>query len=143
MRTIDPATSTLLLVDFQAKLMPVIVEADVAIANARRLVQAAALLDVPAVYTEQNPKKLGATVAELVPPPRAVVSKVVFDACRAPDFVRQLPRNGAVVIAGCEAHVCVLQTALGLLDAGRHIYVVRDAIGSRRADSKDTALRRM
>jgi nicotinamidase-related amidase len=47
------------------------------------------------------------------------------------------------VVAGCEAHVCVLQTVLGLLDAGRKVYVVRDALGSRQPESKETAIRRM
>ena len=52
--------------------------------------------------------------------------------------------NGSeVIVAGCETHVCVLQTALGLLDAGRLVYIVRDALGSRRTESKETAIRRM
>jgi nicotinamidase-related amidase len=47
------------------------------------------------------------------------------------------------VVAGCEAHVCVLQTVLGLLDAGRKVYIARDALGSRHAENKETAIRRM
>ncbi|MGZ8367401.1 MAG: isochorismatase family protein, partial [Rhodoplanes sp.] len=58
-------------------------------------------------------------------------------------FADMLADRPEVIVTGCEAHVCVLQTALGLLDAGRRVYVVRDAIGSRRAESKEAAIRRM
>jgi nicotinamidase-related amidase len=54
-----------------------------------------------------------------------------------------LPDRLNLIVSGCETHVCVLQTVLGLLQAGRHVYVVRDAMGSRRAESKETAIRRM
>ena len=68
---------------------------------------------------------------------------MTFDACRMPGFLETLPDRPDLIVSGCETHVCVLQTVLGLLTAGRHVYVVRDAIGSRRAESKETAIRRM
>ena len=55
----------------------------------------------------------------------------------------ELPRRAEMVVAGCEAHVCVLQTALGLLAAGKRVHVVRDAVGSRRPESKAAALERL
>jgi nicotinamidase-related amidase len=142
MRTIDRATSALLVVDFQARLMPAIHEADAAVENARRLLQVAALVDVPVLFTEQNPKGLGATVPGLAEG-HAVSHKMFFDACREPGFVLSLPDRPSIVVAGCEAHVCVLQTVLGLLDLGRKVYLVRDALGARRPESKETAIRRM
>ena len=69
--------------------------------------------------------------------------KMTFDACRLPGFVAALPGCSDFIVAGCETHVCVLQTVLGLINAGRHVYAVRDAMGSRRVESKETALRRM
>jgi nicotinamidase-related amidase len=69
--------------------------------------------------------------------------KMTFDACRMPGFLQALPDRSDFIVSGCETHVCVLQTVLGLLSAGRHVYVVRDAMGSRRAESKETAIRRM
>jgi nicotinamidase-related amidase len=143
MPVLDVRNSTLVVIDMQARLMPAIDEAAAAIANARRLLDAAALLGVPALFTEQNPKGLGETVPELAADESRVLSKMEFDACRAPGFCERLIERHAAVIAGAEAHVCVLQTALGLVARGRRVFVVRDAIGSRRPESADAALRRM
>jgi nicotinamidase-related amidase len=143
MLTVDPRTSMLVVIDFQTRLMPAIDDDASVVANARRLVNAARLVDAPAVFTEQNPKSLGPTVAELAPDPSIVVQKMTFDACRSPEFLLRVPADRTLVVAGCEAHVCVLQTALGLIERGRRVFVVRDAIGSRRAESKEAALARM
>jgi len=69
--------------------------------------------------------------------------KMTFDACRTAGFIDRLGDRPDLVVAGCETHVCVLQTVLGLLGAGRRVYLVRDAVGSRRAESKETAILRM
>ena len=143
MLTIDGQASTLLLIDFQTKLMPAIDDAATAVMNARRLIDAAANLGVPTLFTEQNAQRLGPTVSDLAPDPSLIVHKMTFDACSAPDLLRRLSEGHAIVVAGWEAHVCVLQTALGLLETGRQVFVVRDAIGSRRAESKETAVSRM
>ena len=143
MPILDVRTSTLLVIDMQARLMPAIDESAVAIANARRLVEAAALLGAPALFTEQNPRGLGATVPDLKADGARTFVKMAFDAGRAPGFYDGLAEGHAVVMAGAEAHVCVLQTALGLVEKGRRVFVVRDAVGSRRPESKDAALRRM
>ncbi|MBV9288523.1 MAG: isochorismatase family protein [Hyphomicrobiales bacterium] len=135
--------STLLMVDFQTKLMPAIDEAAASLANARRLIEAAGLIGVPVLFTEQNPRGLGKIVAELQPDPRAILAKMTFSACGAPGFFERLAPGRDVILGGWEAHVCVLQTALDLLEAGRRVFVVRDAVGSRRPDSKDAALERM
>lgn len=139
-----PARSALIVIDFQARLMPDIVEGGAAVANARRLLRAAELLDVPVVYTEQNPKGLGGTVAELAPAATArVVSKMTFDAWRSDEMRAAIPDGAELVVTGCEAHVCVLQSVLGFLGAGRRVHVVRDAIASRRVENRDAALARM
>jgi nicotinamidase-related amidase len=145
MPLIDPARSLLLIVDVQTRLMPAIAGGEAVIANARRLVEAARLLGVPALFTEQNAGGLGPTVPELRPDPSlgAVAHKMTFDATRAEGFLGRLPEGHAVVVAGCEAHVCVLQTVLGLLAAGRRVHAVRDALGSRRDESREAALARM
>ena len=125
--------------------MRAIAGADEVVANAGRLLSAAEALGVPVVTTEQNPKGLGPTVPELARPEgtQPVVSKMEFDACRAGGVMDALPAGHHIVVAGCEAHVCVLQTALGLLDRSRRVYVVADAIGSRRPESKVAALTRL
>lgn len=143
MPIIDRETSALLIVDFQSRLMPAIEDGPAVVANARRLLRAAEMLGVPILYTEQNVSGLGATVPELGSSASDIVHKMTFDACRTPGFLEKLPDRTNLIVSGCEAHVCVLQTVLGLLGAGRHVFIVRDALGSRRSESKETAIRRM
>jgi len=143
MTTIDPARSLLLVIDFQGRLMPAIHEGEVAVRNAGRLVDAAGLMGIPCLYTEQNATGLGPTVEDLPVATDSLVHKQFFDACREDGFLSRIPAHAHVVVAGCEAHVCVLQTVLGLLAASRQTWVVRDALGSRRPESKEAALRRM
>ena len=143
MPVLDRATSLLLVVDFQARLMPAIDDGPAAVANARRLLDAAALFEVPTLFTEQNPAGLGPTIPELAPDPAQVAVKMTFDAVRSPGFLDRVPADRQVVVAGCEVHVCVLQSVLGLLDAGRRVWLVRDAVGSRQAENKETGIARM
>lgn len=143
MRAIDPKHSFLLVIDFQARLMPAIHEGSTAVRNAGRLLDAARMLDIPRLFTEQNPKGLGSTVAELPVGADGVVHKQFFDACSEEGVLDLIPGDASIIVAGCESHVCVLQSALGLLDAGRRVYVARDAVGSRQPEDKETAIRRM
>lgn len=142
MPLIDAAGATLVIVDFQARLMPAIHDGPRLVANARRLVDAAGLLGVAVIVTEQNPAGLGATIPELAGS-GPVIAKMSFDACAEPSFLASLPAKGDLVICGCEAHVCVGQTVLSLLAAGRRAVVVQDAIGSRAPESKEVAIARM
>jgi len=143
MLTIGLEKSLLLIIDFQARLMPAIHEGEGAIRNARKLLEIANLLDVPRLVTEQNPKGLGATSPELPVDPEGVIVKFTFDACRAENLLQRIPADAQVVVTGCEAHVCVLQTVLGLIAASRKTFVVEDAIGSRKPQDKAAAIRRM
>ena len=135
--------STLVVIDFQERLMPAIHRGAEAVANAQRLLDAAALLDVPVVVTEQNPQGLGATVPALAAEGARVVTKLTFDATGAPGFLEALPAARDLILCGCEAHVCVLQTVLGLLAAGRRVWLVKDATGSRAPESHAAAIQRM
>ena len=145
MPILDRDRSVLCLIDLQERLVPALAGGDELVANAGRLLAAAEQLRVPVVSTEQNPKGLGPTVPELARPDGAhpVVAKMTFDATRAGGLLDVLPAGHQVVLAGCEAHVCVLQTALGLLDRSRRVFVVADAVGSRRPENKEAALRRL
>lgn len=144
MITIDRARTTLLVVDLQQRLMPAIDGAKDVLANAGRLIEAARKFGVPAMVTEQYPRGLGPTVPELAVDGMSKLAKMDFDATRAAGFFEMLPKDRPdFLVCGCEAHVCVLQTVLGLLDGGHNVHVVRDAIGSRRAESKETAIERM
>ena len=143
MPAINSEHSILLVVDFQSKLMPAIEDGAVLIANARRLIDAAELFHIPILFTEQNAEGLGGTLPELRAKTGDIVHKMTFDACRAPGFLTALSDRSDIVVAGCETHVCVLQTVLGLLNTGRRVFAARDALGSRQLESKETAIERM
>lgn len=140
----DLNSSVLLLVDFQTKLMPYIQDGAAAVARAIMLASIARRLEVPVVATEQYPEGLGHTAPDLLPLADATVRKITFDATGAPDLIPAIPAGRqTAIVTGCEAHVCVLQTALGLQRAGYRVALVADAVGSRRALDRDAALRRL
>lgn len=146
MNVIDPRRSALVLVDYQARLMPAIHEGDRAVAVAVKLADVARELGIPVVGTEQNPKGLGPNVESIRARCDATIPKASFDACAdgLAEWLRG--RGGAiadVVIAGCEAHVCLMQTSLGLLRAGLRPWVVADACGSRFPADKALAMQRL
>ena len=116
--------AVLLLTDLQERLMPAIYDGEVVVARAVRLAEAARLLGVPVRATEQYPAGLGPTVPALAAYPQAVLTKTSFSAAEDPDFSALLPDGASeIVVAGCEAHVCVLQTVLGLLGRGHRVAV--------------------
>ncbi|MEB3369843.1 isochorismatase family protein [Saccharopolyspora mangrovi] len=130
-------SSALLVVDLQERLMPAIAGGDAVLENNARLVRAATRLGVDVRATEQNPRGLGPTVEEIAALlPRPAQAKTSFAAGIDPG-------PGTVVVTGCEAHVCVLQTALALRERGRDVAVVADAVGSRAESNRDRALDRM
>lgn len=124
--------ATLLLCDLQERLVPAIHDGDVMVSRAGRLAEAATLLDIPVVASEQYPQGLGRTVAQLAGYPRATLEKTSFSAAGAGGFAGLVPAGiREVIIAGCEAHVCVLQTALDLLGSRHRVILAADAVGSR------------
>ncbi|HEV3162721.1 MAG TPA: hydrolase [Isosphaeraceae bacterium] len=148
MSPFDRLTAThgaLLIVDVQEKLMPLIEERNLVIANGVRLVKAAKLLQIPVFATEQYPKGLGPTVPELAELIPHRPDKTVFQCCAVPEFVEQLHGRGIehVTLAGIETHVCIAQTALELMSLGFRVQVPADAVSSRSKLDWDFALRRL
>ena len=137
-----PDDSVVVLVDFQTRLMPVIHEGSSVVTQAVRLARIAQILGVPVMGTEQSPVQLGRNVPEIKELCSHTVVRTI--STRARRLVEALPdgRN-SVIVAGCEAHVCVLQTALGLLRSGRKVTVVSDAVGSRRTIDRDAGIARL
>ncbi len=138
--------AALLVVDVQEKLLPATPgEGEKVVINARRLIRAARLLDIPVLATEQYPKGLGPTVAvlaELLPDRRP---KTSFQAADAAGLMKAEPDSPIrhVTLVGIEAHVCILQTALELIDRGFGVQVVTDAVTSRARGDYACALRRL
>lgn len=136
----------LLMVDIQERLLPAISDAAIVVQNGGRLLEAARALAVPVVVSEQHPAGLGRTVPQLatMAPANAVHDKLEFSCFANPALRATLSgERRQTVIFGVEAHVCVLQTALEMVDADLDVTIVVDAIGSRAAESKEIALRRM
>lgn len=143
MPIISATDSILLVIDIQTRLMPVIQGGQGVVTNARRLIEAAGMFGIPVRFTEQNAQGLGGTVEDICPDPSLVAHKMTFDATASTSFDVLVPGDGDIVAVGCEAHVCVLQTVLGLLNRSRKVYVVRDATGSRVVENHEAAIRRM
>ncbi len=137
--------TALLVVDMQEKLLPAIADGRRVIANARRLIDGAKILGLPVVATEQYPKGLGPTVAELAERLGPAPSKLTFSCGGCPELFEGLQARGVhkVLVCGVEAHVCVQQTVLDLLADGWRVYVAVDAVGSRFEIDFRTALSRI
>jgi len=164
---LDAELSQLVLVDYQTRLMPAIFEAPLVLANAVRLAQAAQQLQVPVWGTEQNPSKLGENPPELRVLCQRTLAKMQFSGVeeglgewlrppvKAPaGNARSLPKHlqkpsntpterSSIVIAGCETHVCLMQTALHLLEDEFEVWVVTDACSSRTERNRDAAFDRL
>jgi len=127
------ADTGLLVIDMQEKLLARIPGADALVAAVALLADAARLLDMTVLATEQYPRGLGPTVAPLAGRLPERPDKMTFSCCGLPSVVDTLHREARpkVVLAGVEAHVCVLQTALDLLAHGFRVFVPADAVASR------------
>ena len=135
--------STLLIIDPQLRLMPAIAGADELIRRCLQLAIAAREQKLPVIGTEQNPVGLGPNVAELKALCDSTFAKFHFSAAAEPGFLALLPADRkTLVVAGCEAHVCVLQSVIGFIEAGYRVKLVTDAIGSRHAHNREAAIAR-
>jgi nicotinamidase-related amidase len=137
--------TALLVVDLQERLMPAVADSGRIVWNVRRLMDAAAALGLPVAATEQYPKGLGPTVAELAERLGELPAKMTFSCGGCGAIFHNLRQRGCskILVCGIEAHVCVQQTVLDLLADGWRVYVAVDAVGSRFERDYQTALRRM
>ena len=148
MERLLPSSTALLVVDLQEKLAAAMPEATMAevLKNAGILLEAASVLGVRVVASEQYPKGLGGTVAPVATKLAArgitPLPKMSFDACSDLAIARALAESGvkSVVVVGMEAHVCVFQTVRELVRRGYATYVVADAVASRREENRRIGL---
>ncbi len=134
----------LLIVDIQEKLAVVMKERDKIVRNNLHLIELAKMLSMPVMVTEQYPKGLGPTVAEIreALPAYRPVEKMTFDCCGQPTFLDELKEHhkNRVVLTGMETHICVLQTCIGLLRGGINVHLVQDAVCSRTKENWKTGV---
>ena len=157
MSLLDPARSILVVIDLQGKLVHMVHRAPMVLEASRRLMRLADLFQVPVVLTEQYPKGIGPTeesvraVFDGLAAPRFHLEKTAFGCCGDPGFEGALaqarpglePARRQVVVAGIEAHVCVMQTVLELRAAGAEVHVCWDAVSGRGEEYRRHALERM
>ncbi|MFW6402004.1 MAG: hydrolase, partial [Desulfohalobiaceae bacterium] len=139
--------SCLVVVDVQEKMAPEIsgrkdIENKISI-----LLQAAGELQVPVLFTEQYPKGLGSTLEYVREhaPDAPLVTKMHFDCCQEEEFLQQVRSTGRtqILLTGMEAHICVLQTGMSLLQQGYSVFAVADGTGSRAPKHCELALQRL
>jgi len=141
--------SCLIVIDMQERLVPAMQAPARTIRNAKVLITAAEALGVPALLTEQYPQGLGATVPELAraaaAAKAAILPKMHFSCMEDADFAAAFKATGRrqAVIAGMEAHICVMQTAVSLMEQGYEVFVVTDATSSRTLESEKACLDRL
>ncbi|MEH6472700.1 MAG: hydrolase [Halopseudomonas sp.] len=144
---ISPTNSLLLVVDIQEKLVPAVCQPEQLVSQTRWLMEIAALLDVTVLVSEQYPQGLGNTVAELskLVTPEQVIDKLHFSCASDSNCLERIQQaqRKQIVICGMEAHVCVLQTAIGLKKQGFEVFVVGDLISSRSDADKQLAIARL
>ncbi|MBS7707410.1 isochorismatase family protein [Chelatococcus asaccharovorans] len=147
MPLLDRDRCRLLVVDIQEKLLPAMDAQESFVRNAAIVLQAARTLGVPSLISEQYPQGLGSTIAPItsLAPDVPRLSKTTFSCALEPRMREwfDLNASGQIVLIGLEAHVCVLQTAMDLQRDGFEVFVVADAVSSRRATSVQTALSRL
>lgn len=136
---LDKENTALLIIDVQDKLAAAMSKKQKVIDNTLHLIELAKLLEIPIIVTEQYPKGLGPTVSEIT---KAIelyspLEKVMFNCCEASGFCERVKQTGRrqIVLTGMETHICVLQTAIGLVQAGYIVHTVADAVCSRTKDN--------
>ncbi len=139
--------AVLVIVDVQGRLATLMHEKEKFFANVIRMIKAARILDIPILWNEQLPDKLGETIPELKEhlADLSPLVKKSFSCCGNPDFEKSLKELGRwqILLTGMESHVCVYQTALDLIEEGYDVHLVADAVSSRTAENREIGIAAM
>jgi len=144
---LEPENTFLLVIDIQGNLFLSMDSREDLLRNLVRMIQGAALFDLPIVVTEQTPEKLGPTIPEIAGLFESFdpAAKSAFSCCRDEGFTKRLRslRQKQVLITGIESHVCVYQTAVDLLRLGYEVHVVEDAVASRTQENRRIGIEKL
>lgn len=137
--------SVLLMVDLQAKILSALARHEEILFKNIALAEGAKVLNIPTLFTEQNPSKLGGTDSRLNPEPGRLFCKMTFSALGAPGLWETLQKGACrgVIVSGIETHICIQQTCIELLQHGFRVGVVADATGAGTPSDHQVALQRM
>ena len=143
---LTPENTILVIIDVQEKLARAMLDKEVLVQNAAKMVSGAKILGVPIIRTEQNPNGLGRTVPELeeLLPDVEPISKLSFSCCGEPRFMNELQGSARrqILVGGIESHVCVYQTVLDLAALNYEVQVLADVVSSRTAENRNIGLDR-
>ena len=147
MKLINREDTLFIVIDFQEKLMPVMTEKERLEEKVCRLAEGMKALEIPHIVTQQYTKGIGATIPSIAEAvgPFEPIDKTSFSCLGNEEFVKQLEASGrtTAVVCGIEAHICLQQTVLQLLERGFAVYVPADCVSSRSPHDRDAALARM
>ena len=135
----------LVIIDQQDKLVQASESSDNIVINTAKLAKAADILSIPTIVTEQYPQGLGETAAILknnLPQETVFVEKTSFSAVNEAEFAKKFSatRRNQILLCGIETHICVLQTALGFMEKGLDVYIIKDCCSSRHQKDHETAI---
>ncbi|EGU0166144.1 isochorismatase family protein [Vibrio parahaemolyticus] len=138
----------LIVVDVQGKLATLMHESDALIENITKLVKGAKALDLPILWLEQNPERLGPTaepIREVLESTHLPITKYTFDGCKEATFnvAVENVKVDTWLVCGIESHICVYQTAVSLRQSGYRVELVTDCVSSRTAANKALALAKL
>ena len=144
---LDPKSTVLVIIDVQGKLAQIMHDRDTLFKNLHILVSGVKLLNIPIIWMEQVPDKLGSTIPEIkdVLIDQKPIIKDVFSCMKNEEFNNQIKRINPndIILAGIESHICVYQTAMDLLEKKYNVHIVADAISSRISENKELEIERM
>ncbi len=141
-----PSNSTLIVIDLQERLIPKIHESEELLKNIIWTVDLAKTIGIPMILTEHCPHKIGTTPSILREKFDAseIISKTYFSAVREGNLLKNIQKERKqIIVVGAEAHICVQQTVLDLLEFGYQVFILDSGVGTRNLNDKEKALQRM
>jgi nicotinamidase-related amidase len=137
----------LVIIDIQGNLAQVMIDKLLLFENVQRLIKGMRLFAIPIVVTEQTPQKLGTTTPEIQSLLAGFekLSKTSFSCCKNQPFMNKLSslKRNQVLLAGIEAHICVYQTAIDLIQCGYEVHIIGDAVSSRTMQNREIGIQKM
>jgi nicotinamidase-related amidase len=144
---LQPENCTLIVIDIQENLYKAMHEKEPLLENLKKIIKGAQVFGLPTLVTEQIPSKIGPTIPEIAELITGItlIPKAHFSCCGDERFMAELKKipRGQILMTGIEAHVCVLQTTLDLIDQGYELHIITDCVSSRTALNRQVAVERM
>ncbi len=140
--------TAVVLIDIQERLVNMLNKQEPVVKATTRLINAAAIMNIPAIITEQYPQGLGKTIMDITSVMNEntpIIEKTSFSAMQTPEFTEKIKTLGKqnIILGGIETHICVYQTALDLLKEGYNVLIAKDACASRSTDCFKTGIQLM